>query len=1167
LYVAAQQTYVNKDWEYIGGIPGQYDYIQSRLHPNGKLILVGNNSTSGQTDILVTALNIDGSVAWQQTNSGANGQNDYGTDLAIDNTGNIIVCGAVHNGSNVDYRTLKYSSDGSLIWTKQYNGTGNGDDVPVAIRVDANNNIYVTGTSTGNGTLTDYATLKYDQSGNVLWTTRYNYNNLPEVATSLEIDNSGNIFVAGASASSYVNSDFCIVKYNSSGTQISVRRHATTGNGYDLPSEMTIGSNGNIYIVGTSEAGNNKNVKLLALTNTLTVIWAQYIDQFGRDDEGYSIALTPSNNLVITGYSEKTNGGTNLIVAKYSLTGSQLWLKNKTALIDNEIAKGRRVKANNNGKIFVSGECFTGNSRDFITQSYNDNGNLIWERTYDYSNETEKASQLIVSNDDVIITGTTNDGTTDKTASLKYSSFEKNQSFIYDSSGNPVRYENEILVRFKSSVIINTAFDNKDMTYGYLYEFLTPQAVELLTKNVGYNVSKLSCYKVHPKMTSADTVSLTRSGRLIKITPHFATLGIILPSGSNDSVSLSGFKASYNVVDVAEYNNIFYLTANANDPEYTNGNSASLISTITIPDANINIEPAWDITSGMPNIKVGVFDTGINWEHLDFGNGTLSGSKITGGYDYYNSTPISSSSSPDYFGHGTAVAGIIGAIRNNSFGIAGVAGGDYMNSITGISLHDMKISQGNIQECDPATFFINENDIQNAIIEGAVYNPYTGYGFGQHIQNHSWRTNFPALLIKDAFITAYDNEVVMSVASGNGEYSYPCDVVSFPATFKDRMLMKVGANDETGEKAYFSECGYNIDFIAPGVNDLYTSLDKSGSGLVDYFNYGPSCPPVAIDGTSFAAPHAAGVAGLLWSYISNTSGLSCISLYPEDIEYLMQRYATDITSSPATIGYDDETGYGRINAGQTLLGIRFPDYQILHITFTTSASAANLVGLHERTCIENNFMGLGSGSYYVNRYQITASNSHSIPTEYHIIDGWGVGSASNTYEVISSSSINCNGLLNQYYMPDAHNSILSSISNSNATLTGYIYEILDNSFNTIAWYPFDLTGVVEFTYSLYLENNNVGVDEVIRQSSFYYYFYPNPANDIINVYTNKKENCSASIAIYDIYGRTYFFQNKVNIFEDKPYRIDVSSLSNGVYYLNIFNNSESKSTFKVIINR
>jgi hypothetical protein len=200
LYVTAQQTYVNKDWEYIGGIPGQYDYVQSKLHSNGNLILVGNNSTNGQTDILITALNVDGTVAWQQTNSGANGQNDYGTDLAIDNTGNIFVCGAVHNGSNVDYRILKYSPDGALIWTKQYNGTGNGDDVPVAIRIDASNSIYVTGTSTGSGTLTDFTTLKYDQSGTLLWTKRYNYSNLPEVATCLEIDNSGNVFVAGASA-------------------------------------------------------------------------------------------------------------------------------------------------------------------------------------------------------------------------------------------------------------------------------------------------------------------------------------------------------------------------------------------------------------------------------------------------------------------------------------------------------------------------------------------------------------------------------------------------------------------------------------------------------------------------------------------------------------------------------------------------------------------------------------------------------------------------------------------------------------------------------------------------------------------------------------------------------------------------------------------------------
>jgi hypothetical protein len=60
------------------------------------------------------------------------------------------------------------------------------------------------------------------------------------------------------------------------------KRHSTTGNGYDLPAEMTINGNGSIFIVGTSEAGNKKTLKLLALTNTLTVLWSQYIDHLGE---------------------------------------------------------------------------------------------------------------------------------------------------------------------------------------------------------------------------------------------------------------------------------------------------------------------------------------------------------------------------------------------------------------------------------------------------------------------------------------------------------------------------------------------------------------------------------------------------------------------------------------------------------------------------------------------------------------------------------------------------------------------------------------------------------------------------------------------------------------------------------------------------------------------
>ena len=78
-------------------------------------------------------------------------------------------------GSGFDYATLKYDASGNLLWEKRYNGDREMVMIAAtAIAVDAAGNVYVTGESRGNGSVDDYATLKYDPSGNLLWEKRYN---------------------------------------------------------------------------------------------------------------------------------------------------------------------------------------------------------------------------------------------------------------------------------------------------------------------------------------------------------------------------------------------------------------------------------------------------------------------------------------------------------------------------------------------------------------------------------------------------------------------------------------------------------------------------------------------------------------------------------------------------------------------------------------------------------------------------------------------------------------------------------------------------------------------------------------------------------------------------------------------------------------------------------
>lgn len=1102
----AQQTFVNIDWVTTNGNPANYDYVASAIAPSGDLVYISNHFNGSNTDILLTSISSNGTVLWQHNCGSSPTADDYGADLKIDNSGNIFVCAAKHSGTNLNYHVAKYSSAGSLIWQQSYNGTGNGDDVPSAITLNALGEVFVTGTSMGIGLYnTDYATIKFNASGVQQWVSRYNFVNLPDVATGIGIDNSGNVIVCGTSASSVSNADFTILKYNkTTGAQMAIQKHATTGNGYDLPTEMKIDGTGKIFVVGTSENGSNKNIKVLSLNNSLTTNWVQYVDKCGNTDEGHGLALIANTDVIATGFSAKTSGGTDFVTCNYSnSSGAVNWTNSKTAMIDSDIAKGRKVTIGSNGTIYVTGETQKGSNRVFSLIAFRADGTLKWGKDIDgLSNADYSPRQILEDNGNIYITGIENNGTNNAVTTVKLSEFEKNQPIIYCGS-KPCSVDDEVLIRFNPADLILSNVDNKKITWGVVGDFVNSSALSALKEKIGFDISRQRCYKVHPNLTSADTISISRLGNTIHLPPLYATFGMILPNGSDDTLVIQNLNTAVPHVIVATINGYAELTIGANDPHYNNGNSAGLHSSTLIPNANINIEPAWDYETGDSSVVVGVYDSGVNYAHTDISHGTFSSSSVKDGYDYFNSAPINSTPNPDNSGHGSAVAGIISAWRNNSFGTAGVAGGPV--GFTGVSVHDMKIFHVTTGCSVPSVPF---NVILTAINDGSL--PFGSITNPPQIQNHSWKQGGPANpLIREAFRIAYENEIVICIASGNDGNS-ACNIVSYPSTFRDHSVMKVGANDATGARASFSECGWGLDFIAPGTHDLYIGLSNHGNNFSDSLTFGAGCTAI-LDGTSFASPHAAGVSGLMLSYANKNPLPNSFS--HEDCEELMQRFATNI--SPV---YDNETGWGRLNAGALFDSIKFPDFLVQHYQFSASASGATLVGFHEKACLEQSLFAIPTGVVNVNRWRITANNTHTLPTGYGLITAWARGSGGNTIGVTSGGSAICGASLVNFYLPAEHDAELNAFSATGATMTGYVYELLDASFAHVGWWPFNpTTGTANFAYTLYLNNPTVGIKEIEQEITFN--IYPNPANNSVTIQLGNMDFSNTNVVVTDILGQ------------------------------------------------
>ena len=116
------------------------------------------------------------------------------------------------------FNSVLVNSQVSQEWAKRLSTTGSVNDYAYAMTYDAAGNVYVTGYSSGNGTSLDYVTIKYNSNGDQIWKIVYDNGSgisAYDLPKALVLDNTGNIFVTGASTQN-ISEDFCTIKYTQS---------------------------------------------------------------------------------------------------------------------------------------------------------------------------------------------------------------------------------------------------------------------------------------------------------------------------------------------------------------------------------------------------------------------------------------------------------------------------------------------------------------------------------------------------------------------------------------------------------------------------------------------------------------------------------------------------------------------------------------------------------------------------------------------------------------------------------------------------------------------------------------------------------------------------------------------------------------------------------------
>lgn len=170
------------------------------LDNNGNVIVTGRAWTPARADSACVTIKYNGGTGapiWTNRYQAR----AKGNAVAVDGSGNIYIAGQARVNNSLDYLVIKCDSAGNQSWLNTYDGPAGdtGDDEATALVLDSNSNLYVTGYMGGNPS-DMYGTLKYNSSGNLVWSDVMLNPRLRGHATALAIDGD-HLFVTGISTS------------------------------------------------------------------------------------------------------------------------------------------------------------------------------------------------------------------------------------------------------------------------------------------------------------------------------------------------------------------------------------------------------------------------------------------------------------------------------------------------------------------------------------------------------------------------------------------------------------------------------------------------------------------------------------------------------------------------------------------------------------------------------------------------------------------------------------------------------------------------------------------------------------------------------------------------------------------------------------------------------